>query len=221
MIIDQLPMDLRRQEILEYQHLTPHQVVEKFENTIADFFGSTFCVSVDSCTHALEMSLRLSPPPSKLDLTAWTYMSVPMTLEKLGIDYRLVDTRWHSYYYLTDCVIDAAVLWRENSYVKGTKMCLSFQYKKHCPIGRGGAILLDDRDQYNLLQKMVADGRDRHKLQIEDTVNMIGYHYYMTPEDAARGLKLFDFVKHLPEERKGWQNYRDLRTFLCFQNRLQ
>jgi dTDP-4-amino-4,6-dideoxygalactose transaminase len=128
----------------------------------------------------------------------------------------LTDTKWHDYYHITDRIINAAVLWKPKSYIAGTMMTLSFQYKKHCPIGKGGAILLDNKEQYQLLHRLVADGRDRHKLQINDNVSMFGYHYFMTPEDAARGLKIFDYVKHIDVERKGWQNYRDLRTFDCF-----
>lgn len=221
MIIDLLPPELQRQEIREFPDLTPHQIVQKFETVIADFFGASYCVSIDSCTHALEMCLRLAPPSAPVDLTAWTYMSVPMTLNKLNIDYVLTDTKWKDYYYITDRIIDAAVLWKSKSYIAGTMMTLSFQYKKHCPIGKGGAILLDDKEQYQLLQRLVADGRDRHKLQINDNVPMIGYHYSMTPEDAARGLKIFDFVKNITVEQKGWKNYRDLRTFDCFRHQAE
>ena len=50
--------------------------------------------------------------------------------------------------YITNNVIDAAVLWEKNSYVKGTMMCISFQFQKHLSLGRGGMILLDDKDWY-------------------------------------------------------------------------
>jgi len=32
--------------------------VDEFEKAIAKFYGSTFAVAVDCCTHAIELSLR-------------------------------------------------------------------------------------------------------------------------------------------------------------------
>ena len=46
-------------------------------------------------------------------------------------------------------------MWKENSYIPGTFMCLSFQFQKHLSLGRGGMILLDDKEAYNKLSKMV------------------------------------------------------------------
>ena len=33
------------------------------------------------------------------------------------------DEDWEDYYYLTDDIIDAAVLWKRGSYISGTYMC--------------------------------------------------------------------------------------------------
>ena len=38
-------------------------------------------------------------------------------------------------------------------------MCISFQYRKHLSLGRGGIILLDKKDDYEHLKKMSYDGR--------------------------------------------------------------
>ena len=35
------------------------EAVEKFEKNIADWFGAPYAVAVDSCTHGIELSLRL------------------------------------------------------------------------------------------------------------------------------------------------------------------
>ena len=72
------------------------------------------------------------------------------------------------------------LLWRENSYIKDTFMCLSFRLK-HLSLGRGGMILLDDKEAYNKLSKMVYDGRIPIFGETKN-VSTIGYHYYMTPE---------------------------------------
>ena len=33
-------------------------IVSEFESKIAEFFGSPYAISVDSCTHGLELCLR-------------------------------------------------------------------------------------------------------------------------------------------------------------------
>jgi dTDP-4-amino-4,6-dideoxygalactose transaminase len=33
-------------------------IVTKFENRIAEFFGSKYAIAVDSCTHGIELALR-------------------------------------------------------------------------------------------------------------------------------------------------------------------
>ena len=33
-------------------------IITKFENIIAKFFGSKYAIAVDSCTHGLELALR-------------------------------------------------------------------------------------------------------------------------------------------------------------------
>ena len=42
------------------------------------------------------------------------------------------DEDWTDFYYLGGTnIIDAAVLWKESSYLPDTFMCLSFQFRKH------------------------------------------------------------------------------------------
>lgn len=218
MMINQLPDSLLRTEIKNFSNLTPHQVVLKFESLIAEFFGAPYCISTDSCTHALELCLRLHKPKEVVKLTRWTYMSIPMMLDKLCIPYKLDDIKWQDSYHLTDQIVDAAVMWQQHSYQPETFTCLSFQHKKHCPIGRGGAILLDSYNDYQTLYRMVFDGRDRNLLQTDDVISTQGFHYYLTPEDAARGIKIFEWVKNIESEKKSWQNYQDLLTYDYFKN---
>ena len=149
-----------------------------------------------------------------------TYMSVPMMLDKISVPYRLETQHWQGHYELVPGrVIDAATVWLPESYQPGTLTCVSFQFKKHLPIGRGGMILLDDDVLYARLQRMVRDGRDPRLTQFEDDVTELGYHYFMTPEDAARGLYLFDNLKHAPARVWSWQDYRDLAEMSYFRRR--
>ena len=78
---------------------------------------------------------------------------------KLGLEWEWREEDWKDYYYIGNTnIIDAAVLWERNSYISNTY--ISFQFKKHLSLGRGGVILLDDENAYNSLVKMVYDGRD-------------------------------------------------------------
>ena len=151
------------------------QVVDMFEKKIAKFFGAPYAIATDCCTHAIELSvLLLNKPAVQVNVPLHTYMSIPMMLEKIQQPWQFVDVSWQDQYYLDPLpVVDSARVWRQNSYVPDTLMCLSFQFKKHIPIGRGGMILTDNIEHYNQLQKSVRDGRDRTLLWSEDDVDCI------------------------------------------------
>jgi len=163
-------------------------VIEQFEKEIASFFGAKYAVAVDCCTHGLELCLRMQNV-THYSVPKHTYLSVPFLAKKLGITFEWKDEVWQDYYYLGDTnIIDAAVLWRKNSYIPNTFMCLSFQYKKHLNLGRGGMILTDDYKSAQLLKKMSYDGRLPNIPWREQDIEMHGFHYYMTPETAQIGL---------------------------------
>jgi dTDP-4-amino-4,6-dideoxygalactose transaminase len=134
------------------------QVITEFENKIAEFFGSPYAIAVDSCTHGVELALRYTKSKGFL-VPKHTYLSIPFLSYKLNIPFRWKDENWVDYYYLTDQVIDAAVLWKPNSYIPGTFMGVSFQYQKHLSLGRGGVILTDNKEAALQLKKMSYDGR--------------------------------------------------------------
>ena len=192
------------------------EIINDFEKEIANFFGAKFAVAVDSCTHGVELCLRYTKP-NLLKIPKNTYLSIPFLSEKLKIEMEWTDEKWVDYYYITDKVIDAAVLWKKNSYIENTMMCLSFQYQKHLSLGRGGIILLDNENDYNTLKKMSYDGRLPNVPWRNQDINMIGYHYYMTPETAKLGLdKLPEAIKNKP---KNWvhTDWPDLTKMKVFQ----
>jgi dTDP-4-amino-4,6-dideoxygalactose transaminase len=180
-------------------------IVDEFERQIADFFGAPYAVSTDCCTHAIELCLRYKNV-TQVTVPKQTYLSVPMTAKKIGATVSWIDNRWEEYYNLHSNIYDAAVLWRRNSYVKDSYMCLSFQYRKHLSLGRGGAILLSNKKERDDLIKLGYDGRHRDAPWAEQDINSAGYHYYMTPETAQLGLdKLPDAITSTP---KFW-TYKD------------
>ena len=133
--------------------------VEHFEKIVAEYYNAPYAIATDCCTHAIELCLRLIEPVY-VKCPDHTYLSIPMTLHKLNIQWDFTDEKWQDYYTITNTnIIDAAVYWKQNGYIRNTLMCLSFQYKKHLNIGRGGMILLDNKEQYEQLRKMRYDGR--------------------------------------------------------------
>jgi len=177
--------------------------VTNFENEIARFFSSPYAVAVDSCTHGIELCLRLTNT-TKISVPIRTYLSIPMLANKLGIELGWRNERWEKYYPLNydgKKIIDAAVLWEKNSYVPNTYMCISFQYQKHLNLSRGGMILLDNEQDAIQLKKMSYDGRLPNIPWREQNIDIMGYHYYMTPETAQLGLnKLSDAINTEPKK---------------------
>lgn len=193
-------------------------IVTNFESLIAEYFGSPYAVATDSSTHAIELCLRLQNI-KKTAVPKHTYPSVPMTLHKIGAEYSWSDIKWTDMYYLEGTnIIDASVLWKEHSYIPGTMMCLSFQFQKHLSLGRGGMILLDDKNSAEHLIKMSYDGRNRTQRWAEQNIETFGYHYYMTPETAELGIKKFHEVKHLDARKWSWEDYPDISKLKVFEN---
>lgn len=167
------------------------EIISEFEKAIAEFFGSPYAVAVDSCTHGIELCLRHTKE-TKINVPKRTYLSVPFLAEKMGLEREWRDEEWEDYYTLNygdKRIIDAAVLWRKDSYIPNTFMCLSFQYQKHLSLGRGGVILLDNKEDFITLKKMSYDGRLPNIPWREQNIDTIGFHYYMTPETAKLGLE--------------------------------
>ena len=163
--------------------------IKEFENKIANFYGAPYAVAVDCCTHAIELCMRYQDI-KHFTVPKRTYISVPFLASKLGITFDWRDENWQDYYYLGGTnIIDAAVLWKENSYIDNTFMCISFQYRKHLSLGRGGVILTDNKKDALILKKMSYDGRLPDIPWREQDIDTVGYHYYMTPETAALGLE--------------------------------
>ena len=87
----------------------------------------------------------------------------------------------------------------KDSYISDTFMCLSFQFRKHLSLGRGGMILTDNEEAALRLKKMSYDGRLPDVPWREQNISSVGYHYYMTPETAQLGLeKLPDAIATKP-----------------------
>lgn len=194
------------------------EVVSIFEDKIAEFFGSKYAIAVDSCTHGIELCLRYTKE-TKINVPKRTYLSVPFLAEKIGLKREWRDDDWEEYYTLNygdKRIIDAAVLWRKNSYIPNTFMCISFQYQKHLSLGRGGIILLDNEVDYLSLKKMSYDGRLPNIPWRDQDIDTVGFHYYMTPETAQLGLNKLQTAIDTPPRQWVVTDWPDLTEMQIF-----
>ena len=180
----------------------------EFEQALANYTGAPFAIMTDCCTHAIELCLRYERP-NWTSFTAFTYLSIPMLMHKLGIRYDLVQEYWEGEYRFHNTrVWDSARLLAPNMYRPKMMQCVSFGHSKPLQMGRGGAILLDDADAYDVMIRQRSDGRDLAISPWQDQkVFRVGYHYRPTIEEAERALKLLPTVDPEPK----YHPYPDLR----------
>jgi dTDP-4-amino-4,6-dideoxygalactose transaminase len=174
----------------------------EFETALAQFTGAPYVVMTDCCTHAIELCMRYDGVEF-CAFTPFTYLSIPMLMHKLDIEYTYEvgnPAQWvGEYRFRKTRIWDSARRLERNMYRPGQIQCVSFGHDKPLPIGRGGAILLDDDSAYQTLLQMRYDGRDL-------TINpwsaqqqfRVGYHYKPTIEEAERGLELLSQYQSQP-----------------------
>jgi dTDP-4-amino-4,6-dideoxygalactose transaminase len=182
-----------------------YRVVDWFEDELCEYTGAPYAVAVDSCTNAIYLSLvyeheRSRPATHRrvdwapvLTLPRRTYVGVLQAARNAGFDVHWSDDAWESWYFLTwTRVLDSARYCQRNAWRDFTQYgdkplaCLSFHAAKQLPLGRGGAILTDDKDAANWLRAARMDGRPPGA-PIEQT-QFPGFHCPMPPDTAARGL---------------------------------
>ena len=183
----------------------------EFESELAKFTGAPYAVMTDCCTHAIELCLRYDNV-KRVMFPAHTYLSIPMTMHKLGIEYSYSDKAWiGEYQFIGTRIWDSARLLREGMYRPGQLQCLSFGHTKPLAISRGGAILTDDVEIYDTLSQQRYDGRDLRVSPWERQKTFhVGYHYKPTIEEAERGLELLSGVDQEPK----YYEYPDLREII-------
>jgi dTDP-4-amino-4,6-dideoxygalactose transaminase len=195
----------------------PYKIVTMFEEEVAEYTGSTYAVSVDSCSNALFLCCRYLQV-KEVTIPSKTYLSVPQSIIHSGgeVIFNPSENDWKGIYQLSPYPIyDSAKRFTSNMYIPETFMCLSFHIKKHLKIGKGGMILTDNPEAVVWFKKARYEGRSE-KLYHEDDIEMLGWNMYMTPQQASHGLSLMqNFPVENPDldENNG---YRDLREFKVF-----
>jgi len=195
----------------------------KFERALAEFTGAPYAVMTDCCTHAIELCLRYDQI-KQCSFTPFTYLSIPMLMHKLGIEYEYYpDTLPHRQQWVGEYKFEGTRIWdsarrlERNMYRPKQIQCLSFGHGKPLHIGRGGAILLDDAEAYHAILQQRYDGRDLtiSPWETQQTFK-VGYHYKPTIEEAEQGLALLEGVKELNPVPQ-FVAYPDLRQITIIQ----
>lgn len=205
-----------------YKINDPWDAVTLFEEKLAEYAGSKYAVCLDSCSNALFLCLQyLNIKDQVIEIPKHTYASVPMQIIHSGNKIRFIDKKWSGEYYLGDTkVVDAATKFHRDMYQKDSYYCLSFHHRKTLKIGRGGSVLTDDVDFVSWSRPMIYDGRHKEILYKNDQLACIGYHMYMTPEDAAIGILKLEELPDFNTDTGSDQAYTDLSKQKIFDNYL-
>lgn len=226
--LGKLPLDWQRPEPsliseLGYTWNDPRHIVDIFEKKLADFSGSRFCVLTDSASSAIMLCLarRAFNQQRAISIPLNTYVSVAMQIIHSGNKLSFHHEEWSGIYELGDTgILDGAGRFAPGMFAGGNKLqALSFQIKKRLPIGKGGAILTDSEEDAQWLKLASYDGRNlKSKYDSQEHVTQLGWHCYMTPEDAARGILLMDRIMPPYNDTMTWKNYPPINSFEFFKN---
>lgn len=212
-----------------YNWEDPRDIVAMFEEKLAKYAGSKYAITTDCCTNGLFLCLKYWKDKSgtrinKIRVPKRTYVSVPMQVLNVGWEVGFDDNEWEGVYRLAPTLIyDYATRFTKDMYreiAPAGMAVLSFQIKKRLPIGRGGAILTDNVDFYKWAKRASYDGRDLTLPYTDPNhITQMGWHFYMTPEDAARGILLMDQLPERNEDTGSHLNYTDLSELPIFQKK--
>ena len=195
----------------------PYKIIQMFEEEIAEYTGSPYAISLDSCTNAIFLCLKfLKVEGMEIEVPKQTYLSVPMSVVHAGAKPKFIDLEWSGIYRLKPTqVYDSAKRLTSNMYIQDSFMCLSFHIKKLISIGKGGMILTDNIEAEKWFKKARYEGRSE-KFYKDDDINMIGWNMYMTPQQAAHGLALMqNYPEHVNDMGEAG-GYKDLTTNTVF-----
>jgi len=206
----------------DYKITDPWDWVTHFENEIAEYTGYKYAIACDSNSNAIRLCLHyLDIVNTDIEIPARTYVSVPNQIILSGNRPKFKDIEWSGMYPLGNTgIIDSATAFYRNMGREYKKdfMILSFHLKKILNIGQGGMILTNKSDFNDWARPMIYDGRHKDKLYKEDEFECVGWHMYMSPESAQRGLEIFhsDKIQDYNHPCGSSDLYGDLRQQIIF-----
>ena len=200
-------------------NFNPYLIVKHFEDEIANFTGSKYAISVDSCTNAIFLISKYLKVKEVI-IPSKTYLSVPQSIIHAGgtviFDKREETNNWEGLYQLKPYPIyDSAKRLRKNMYIKDSFMSLSFHIKKSLGISKGGMILTNDERATQWFKKARYEGRSEKNYK-DDDIEFLGWNMYMTPKQAAHGLALLQNYDENSLDQIEPNGYRDLTEFSVF-----
>jgi len=202
--------------------MIPAAVNREFERLLCEYTGAPYAVVVDSNCSALFLCLRWwasQPPPKVHDIRGvqgkqvripeHTYIGVPYAIRAAGFEPRPYggsmyfgppdDGTLKGEYNLWPYPIwDSALRFTSGMYRPGQMQCLSFTGPyKHLKLGKGGAILTDNKEAYEWLMRASFSGRNQCSYH-DDVFDMPeGYNMYMPHTIAMHGVHMMQgFPKH-------------------------
>ena len=183
----------------------PWDIVEAFEDKVANYAGSKYAVATDSCTNSIFLCLKYLQAKGKVEVPRKTYLSVPQSVIHAGCEVEFTDLEWSGAYQLSPYpVVDSATRFTKGMYIQDSYQCLSFHIRKILPIAKGGMILTNDKDAVEWFKLAEYEGRDRRVPHDEmPPPAMLGWNMYMPPEQAARGIELFEQAEDYNEDSGG------------------
>lgn len=201
-----------------YEIDDPWDVVDAFEAKVADYAGSRYAVALDSCTNALFLCLKYLGASGQITIPKRTYLSVPGAIIHAGCKPQFGDIVWSGAYHLNPYpIVDGATRFTRGMYETGTFHCLSFHIRKIVPIGKGGMILTDDEKARDWFDLAVYEGRDRRVPHDSiDDISILGWNMYMPPEQAARGIELFEKTPDTNDDTGGSWKYADISDYTAW-----
>ena len=203
----------------------PWDWVTHFEKAIAKYTGAKYAIACDSNSNALRILLHYKRIIDRdIIIPANTYISVPNQIILSGNRPKFMDIEWDGLYEIDNTgIVDAATAFYQGMYSDylGTHMVLSFHLKKILNIGQGRMILTNDSKFEKWARPMIYDGRHKYKMYNDDEFECIGWHMYMSPESAKRGLEIFHSNRIEADNPNvgSSKTYKDLRKqpiFSCY-----
>lgn len=205
----------------EYGIVDPWDYVTSFENVLKGYCGYKYAIACDSNTNAIRLCLEyLKIKDSTITIPSNTYISVPNQIVNSGnrVDFEYIE--WEGEYPIGETgIIDSACKLEKGDFREREEYkVLSFHHRKIINIGRGGLILTNDENFEKWARPMIYDGRNKNTLYSNDEFVCFGWHMYMTPEDAKRGLEIIHsgVIKSERIIKETHNSYKDLRLEKLF-----
>ena len=203
-----------------------YKITEEFERELCKYTGAPYAIALDSQSNAIFLSLYYEKIQGKeISIPDRTYPSVPCEIIHAGGKVNFIKTEGRTlkgaYQLYPTKVWDSALRFTCDMYIPNTHMCISFTGPyKHLKLSKGGAILTDDESAYKWFKRARFSGR-RECSYHEDSLDMLGWNFYMIPELATRGILLMNSFYNLDGTKKHNEDlelpYPDLSKFEIYQ----